>query len=125
MNKITFQQIYQPVQGVQPQHNVQTESQPGVFQKLLEKTMEQSEIRFSSHAVERLRLRNIMLSNEDILRLNTAVNRAEEKGSRDSLVLMNNMAFVVSVKNKTIVTALTNDQMQDKVITNIDSTVLV
>jgi len=125
MNKITFQPINLPVQGAYEKQGAPITSQPGTFQQLLEKRLEQNEIKFSSHALERLRMRNILLSNDDITRLNEAVNRAEDKGSRDSLVLMNNIAFVVSVKNKTIVTALTNDQMQDKVITNIDSTVLV
>jgi len=125
MNKITFQPINLPVQGAYGKQGAPIISQPGTFQQLLEKRLEQNEIKFSSHALERLRMRNILLSNDDITRLNEAVNRAEDKGSRDSLVLMNNIAFVVSVKNKTIVTALTNDQMQDKVITNIDSTVLV
>jgi flagellar operon protein len=125
MNKITFQPINLPVQGAYGKQGAPIISQPGTFQQLLEKRLEQNEIKFSSHALERLRMRNILLSNDDITRLNEAVSRAEDKGSRDSLVLMNNIAFVVSVKNKTIVTALTNDQMQDKVITNIDSTVLV
>ena len=82
-------------------------------------------MKFSGHAVDRLKTRNIQLNNYDMLRLNDAVNRAEEKGSRDSLVLMDGTAFVVSVKNKTVVTAMAGDQMKDNVFTNIDSTVVV
>lgn len=98
----------------------------GQFRDILSKSLaSQSGVKFSAHALERLNSRNISLSGNDISRLNSAVNKAEQKGSRDSLILMNNMAFVVSVENKTVITAMTNNQMRDSVITNIDSTVVL
>jgi len=111
---------------VQPQKVGHVPAETGKFRNLLEQTIaRQNSVKFSSHAIDRLSSRNIILGNEDINRLNAAVNKAEEKGSRDTLILMNDTAFVVSIKNKTIITAITDDQMQDKVITNIDSTVIV
>ncbi|MFC1513503.1 TIGR02530 family flagellar biosynthesis protein [candidate division KSB1 bacterium] len=97
----------------------------GRFKELLNVSIaNQAEVKFSSHAMDRLNSRNIMLSGNDIIKLNEAVREADSKGSRDSLIIMNDLAFVVSIKNKTVVTAMTNDQMNNKVITNIDSTVL-
>lgn len=126
MNRINVQQIHP--YGGQVQPRVLGDSAPGEagqFRNLLEHTIaRQNSIKFSSHAIDRLRTRNIVLGNEDVTRLNAAVNKAEGKGSRDALILMNDMAFVVSIKNKTIITAITDDQMQDKVITNIDSTII-
>lgn len=111
-----------------PQPQVQQGQVPqgaGKFRDILQQTIgRQDGVRFSSHAMDRLSSRGINLSNQDIVRLNDAVGKAENKGSRDSLVLMNDMAFVVSVKNKTVVTAMTGPQMRDNVFTNIDSTVM-
>lgn len=127
MNRMNIQQIRPYTGQIQQQRSESTTAAAGAFQDLLEKSLAQSSaagITFSSHAADRLRFRNITLSSRDISRLTDSVNRAKEKGSRDSLVLMDSLAFVVSVKNKMIVTAMTRDQMQDKVITNIDSTVI-
>jgi len=128
MNRIDVQQIHP--YGGQVQPRVLGGSAPGEagqLRNLLEQTIaRQDSIKFSSRllGIDRLRSRNIILGNEDVNRLNAAVNKAEGKGSRDALILMNDMAFVVSIKNKTIITAITDDQMQDKVITNIDSTII-
>ena len=128
MNKIAIHQIRPQEGNIQPSGTSPVSKRSGIFQNLLERSIAQSQgfgITFSSHALERLHTRNIMLSADDVARLNSAVNRAGEKGSRESLVLLNNMAFIVNVKNKTVVTAMTRDQMHENVITNIDSMVLV
>lgn len=125
MNRIDVQQIHPYGGQVQPQKVGSAPGEAEQFRNLLEQTIaRQDSIKFSSHAIDRLRSRNIILGNEDVNRLNAAVNKAEGKGSRDALILMNDMAFVVSIKNKTVITAITDDQMQDKVITNIDSTII-
>lgn len=82
-------------------------------------------IKFSSHAQQRLKSRNINLDAEQMNNLVTAVNKARDKGSKDSLILMNNLALVVSVKNNTVITAVDQDSLKDNVFTNIDSTVIV
>lgn len=81
-------------------------------------------IRWSAHAAARLKQRGITLSDTQLGRLESAVDRASAKGSRDSLVLMDDTALVVSVKNRTVITALGRDQAKDNVFTNIDSAVI-
>lgn len=95
------------------------------FSEILRSRLEQeSGIKFSAHTVERLRERGITLSGDELERLSGAVNRAEEKGAIDSLVCVDNMAFIVSIKNRTVVTAMTGESVKDHVFTNIDSTVI-
>jgi len=98
----------------------------GGFRDLLNNVLNVKEgVKFSAHATERLFNRKINLSQNDIARLNDAVSKAGSKGSTDSLILMNDLAFVVSVKNNTVVTAMSSEQLKDNVITNIDSTVFI
>jgi flagellar operon protein len=80
---------------------------------------------FSRHAQERLQARKIQLNESDLANLQGAVNRAEEKGAKDSLVLMRDMAFIVSVRNRTVVTAMDSEHLKENVFTNIDSAVIV
>jgi len=83
-------------------------------------------VKFSQHAQQRLQQRNIQLGQDEITRLGQAVDKAAQKGSRESLVLMDNqLAFVVSVKNRTVITAMVGDNMKENVFTNIDSAVIV
>ena len=94
------------------------------FSEVLRSRIEkESGVSFSSHALERLRERNIDLSPEQLGRLSDAVGKAEEKGSRDSLVVIDDLACIVSIQNRTVVTALSGDSVKDHVFTNIDSTV--
>jgi flagellar operon protein len=81
-------------------------------------------VRFSGHALERLQRRGIQMDAAALDRLNGGVARAAAKGSRDSLVLLDDTAFVVSVRNKTVVTAVDRDHMKEQVFTNIDSAVI-
>ena len=84
---------------------------------------ELDKIKFSSHAQKRLETRNIQLSEDDLNKIQSAVQKAEKKGSRDSLVMMNNTAFVVNIPNKTVVTTMPIGGENDNVFTNIDSVV--
>lgn len=86
---------------------------------------EQSGIKFSAHALKRLESRDISLSNQDMALLKDAVNRAEAKGAKESLILMDQMALVVSIKNRTVITAVDNGSLKENVFTNIDSAVIV
>ncbi|MDB5038225.1 MAG: flagellar operon protein [Bacteriovoracaceae bacterium] len=82
-------------------------------------------VQFSKHAEKRLQSRNIELSSTDKGKLETAMGSLQKKGAKDSLILMGKLAFVVNVPSKTVVTALSQDQMKEHVFTNIDSTMLV
>ncbi len=79
-------------------------------------------LKFSKHANERLQSRNIDLSQHQLERLESGTQRAREKGINESLVMVDNLAFIVNVKNNTVVTAV-NDTDQG-VFTNIDGAVI-
>lgn len=82
-------------------------------------------VKFSNHAIDRMRTRGISFNPEDMTRLNEAVGRAASKGSKDSLILMNDSALIVSVKNKTVVTVMDKAALKENVFTNIDSTIVM
>ena len=82
-------------------------------------------VKFSNHALDRMRSRGISFTPEDVTRLNDAVNRAASKGSKDSLILMKDSALIVSVKNKTVVTVMDKTALKENVFTNIDSTIVM
>lgn len=83
-----------------------------------------SGVQFSNHAVQRLQRRGIAVDAPTLDRLNAGVDRAAGKGSRDAVVLVDQTAFVVSVRNKTVITAVDREHMREQVFTNIDSAVI-
>ena len=83
------------------------------------------EIKFSKHAINRMDHRDMTLSNEDIKRLKSGFNKAEEKGVKDALILMGDKVFIASIKNKTVITTVNKEQLKDNVFTNIDGAVIV
>lgn len=82
------------------------------------------QLQFSRHALARVQRRGIELDPTTLGRLSEGVGRAASKGSRDSLVLVDGTAFVVSVSNRTVITAVGSEHMKDNVFTNIDSAVI-
>lgn len=81
-------------------------------------------LRFSAHAQQRLRDRQIELSPEDQANLASAVEMAGKKGAQESLILFDDLALIVSVRNKVVITAMERGAQQPNVFTNIDSAVL-
>lgn len=79
----------------------------------------------SQHAVNRLRERGITLDAPQMERLESAVQKAAAKGAKESLIMMDNVAFVVSIVNRKIITAVDDGSMKDNVFTNIDSAIFV
>ena len=82
------------------------------------------DVKFSAHARARLKSRNIEMTPDMMAKLGKAVAGAAEKGSKDSLVLLSDLAFIVNVPNRTVVTAMDGESTREKVFTNIDSTVI-
>lgn len=105
--------------------NSQIKNNATPFNQILTKVMDG--VTFSQHALERLQSRNIKLGQAELSKLNDAVEKAAQKGAKESLVFMsnNNLALVVSVKNKTVITAMDGTNARDNVFTNIDSAVIV
>jgi flagellar operon protein len=94
------------------------------FADTLAQAGEASDLLFSKHALVRVQRRGIELDQGTLGRLSQGVQRAASKGSRDSLVLVDGTAFVVSVSNRTVITAVGSEHMKDNVFTNIDSAVI-
>ncbi len=97
------------------------------FDELLRKQQSQSaqEVKFSAHAQVRMQERSIVMTTEDNLKLKEAIHRIAEKGGNESLVLMDDLAFVVSVPNQTVITAMDSVSLRDNVFTNIDSAIVI
>jgi len=93
-------------------------------EKLAQGPTSSEPLRFSGHALDRVRQRGIDVGPESLARLQEGVERAAAKGGRDSLVLVDGTAFVVSVTNRTVVTAVDPEHMRKQVFTNIDSAVI-
>lgn len=116
----------------------------GGFQELLQTELRKSSqsgslkfsahaetLKFSAHAQQRLASRQIQLGRDAMQRLDQAVTRAAEKGAKDALLLMpgvsrgEDLAFVVSVTNRTVITAMDGEHIRSSVFTNIDSAMVV
>lgn len=126
-NRILFpQQPVFPIQkpGSSSQSDINKAKTTGPsFEQVLSKEI--NGIKFSQHALQRLQSRNISLNQAELSKLNSAVEKAAQKGAKESLILMDNLALVVSVKNKTVITAMDGATIKDNVFTNIDSAVIV
>ncbi|MCR5223014.1 MAG: flagellar protein [Lachnospiraceae bacterium] len=83
-----------------------------------------SPVRFSKHASVRLGDRNIELSSEQLNRLNEGAQKANAKGINESLVLVDEIAFIVNIKNNTVITAMDQSEAKENVFTNIDGAVI-
>ena len=131
MNKIgnRFASIEQVTDQYQNQKSTDAVKSSGVsFEEILKQKQETTgsfELKFSKHAAMRLSDRNISLSDEQNERLQNGVYKANEKGIRESLVLMDSLAFIVNVPNKTVVTAMNQAESEENIFTNIDGAVIV
>lgn len=96
------------------------------FQTELESCLEQpGSVSFSAHARSRLTSRSIQLTGQQVARLEHGVEQAAKKGARESVVMLDNLAFIVSVPNRTVVTAVEGAAREGNVFTQIDSAVIV
>ncbi|MCR4779955.1 MAG: hypothetical protein K5876_02550 [Ruminiclostridium sp.] len=102
------------------------EENAGSFAQELREKLGSKEVEFSNHAIKRLESRQIdIVGNDRIERLNRGVELAAEKGCDESLILVDSTAFIVSVKNNTVITTVSAEDLKENVFTNIDSAVIV
>jgi flagellar operon protein len=113
-----------PVDGASPPQRPAPAPKGGSFGDVLSAKLQSAPLRFSSHALQRIERRGITVDDATVARLDGALQRAAAKGSRDSLVLVDQTAFVVSVPNRTVITAVDQEHMREQVFTNIDSAVI-
>ena len=125
MNPIQNSKINQLIQqtqlnGLAPTQSAPSQSAGATFGDVL-----QDQLKVSGHAKTRMESRNINLTQDEWNRVLGGVQKAAAKGAKESLVMVDNVALVVSVKNRTVITAVDKGNLKDNVFTNIDSAVVV
>jgi len=94
------------------------------FENFLQQAIDKGTgVKFSKHAEMRMQARNIDLTQTQKDKINNAVSTAQQKGVKDSLVILDDMAFVVNVNSKTVITAVNNNELKKNVFTNIDGAI--
>ena len=94
------------------------------FQEILNEQLNQR-ISFSKHANQRTEERNIQISESDLNRLEDACDRAQQKGIKDALIVMEDSAFIVNALSKTVITVVDKNEMKSNIFTNIDGAVFI
>lgn len=105
----------------------QETSKSNLFQDALLEAMDSSRettLKFSKHATSRLADRNIELTKEQMERLTQGTNKAGSKGIKDSLVMVDHLAFIVNIPKNTVITAMDQSQADENIFTNIDGAVI-
>ena len=129
MNQIDIKRISTPITTGIPHktpQDVADSTSCRSFKDILQEQIDgTADVTFSRHAMNRVMERNIDLSTDNLERLNEGVKLADEKGLDDTLILLDEAAFIVSVKNKTVITTVNKDEMTGNVFTNIDGTVVI
>jgi flagellar operon protein len=115
---VPFLPVIQDRKSTESNIKSSTDSFDIIFQKEL------SKLKFSGHAMKRLEARNIKLSENELSKIKTAMEKAEAKGAKDSLIMMDDKAFIINIPNKTVITAMSISEDSDNIFTNIDSVVL-
>jgi flagellar operon protein len=82
-------------------------------------------LKFSAHAQQRLESRSISLSQDDLAKMNAMADKAAAKGAKQSLFMVHDTAMIVSIANRTVITAVDQQSMKDNVFTNIDSAAVI
>lgn len=116
-----------PIQPIQPKQAPAVERRRRgdvPFAQILDEKLEQSKLKFSAHATRRLEARKIEFSHEQLKLLEEAVEKARAKGGRETLILLDDVALVVSVANRTVITAIDGENLRENVFTQIDSAVI-
>ncbi len=128
IEQVTGQYLNQKTRGSKDAATMQGMSFEDVLKQqwqIKENSATDGSLRFSKHAGERLRQRNITLSDEQIKRLQDGAKKAEEKGIIESLVIMDSLSFIVNTKSNTVITAMEQSSDADNVYTNIDGAVII
>src|SRR6185437_2617529 len=107
-------QAFNPVQS--PQQS---------FREHLNKAVQPAELKISKHATERISERNIHISDAEWAHITDKVNEAKSKGIKESLVLMEQAALIISAKNSIVITAMDRMEAKDQLFTNIDGTIVL
>ncbi|MFP4457606.1 MAG: TIGR02530 family flagellar biosynthesis protein [Clostridia bacterium] len=122
MSRIDGKNVINKLQYQQQINNKRKNKEVG-FDKLLEQKANslEKELKFSKHAMERINSRNLELNEVDIEKISQAMNKAEEKGINNSLIVTDKAVYIANIKSRTIITAM--EGMKDRVFTNVDGVI--
>ncbi len=123
IEQLTDQYLGRP-RGVETRENAAGLTFREVLQQSSAQKAETGELKFSKHALSRLSDRNITLDTEQLERLQAGAEKAGEKGIRDSLVMVDRLAFIVNIPNRTVVTAMDSTATEENIFTNINGAVI-
>lgn len=124
MDKLHFHRL--PAIG--PHHPTSRQPQKATPSRSFEETLQQAltpKLKVSKHAERRLAERAIEVSDAEWMRIESKIDEARTKGVKDSLVLLDNVAMIISAKNSTVITAMNRKEAADQIFTNIDGTILL
>ncbi len=123
IEQLTDQYLGRP-RGIETRENAAGLTFREVLQQSSAQKAETGELKFSKHALSRLSDRNITLDTEQLERLRAGAEKAGEKGIRDSLVMVDRLAFIVNIPNRTVVTAMDSTATEENIFTNINGAVI-
>lgn len=116
----------EPIGGFSQQKSTEKSKKNVDFKDILKKEINGKEgFNISAHAAERLRSRSISLNEQDMKTINEGINKAEQKGCKNSVILYKDLALVTSIKNRTVITAVDKNGAKDNIFTNVDSVLLL
>lgn len=115
--------IQNTVKNNSTQNKVKTDKETS-FKDMLNGIQNQ-DIKFSKHAQMRMDQRNLKLDSKDMKKLEKAISNSEKKGVKEALIIMKDQAFIASVANRTIITAVSNEGLKENIFTNIDGAVII
>ena len=115
------------VQSLRLRHDtaIQEKTKKTGFADLMQEEIQRTSVQFSKHAETRIRQRGIEVSDDMMASLNQAVQKAREKGAKDTVTIGTQGAFIVNVPNNIVITTMTEQEMKNNIFTNIDSAVLM
>lgn len=95
------------------------------FAEILDENQRNMEVKISAHAQERLKQQNITITQQDMNRIKEATQIAQKKGSKEALMILRDLALVVNINNRTVITAVDKSRQKERIFTNIDSTIIL
>lgn len=119
---LSIEQLHDTYLGNRKKNDIHPEQGITSFEDILKS---KDEVKFSKHATGRLATRQIELDEGQVARIADGMQRADAKGIRDSLVIMDQLAFIVNVPSKTVITAMDQEETKENIFTNIDGAVIV
>ena len=128
MNDIKFQRINSQIAQnsfIRNKQVIESRDNSKFEAVLSSKLHKETSVKFSKHAQERISTRKIQLNKEELTKIEKAIDQAEDKGVKEALILIGGKAFIANIKNRTIITTATPNQLNDNVFTNIDGAVIL